>query len=345
MAVTLMDLAKQSKTPLQAFIIQNLLRDPSGIMPLIPFQKVDVLSTLVTRWKVLPSVSYRAVNGAYSESSGATDQVTEGLYALGGDILFDRVFDMVGNTIQDIRKTQTLMKIKAIQMEFINALVNGDHATNINMPEGLWKRINSYLPSRQNLSIGSAFDATSSNGNTLKLIYYMHQLIDLAGLRQVPYLEQNGKPTALRPGVILCNRDFRLAFEKALRNVSQLIDLTQDNYGRFWQTFAGVPLIDVGLKPDQSTEIIANNYGGGTNETRVYCVRFSQDDGADGGFTGLNLNSPDLYDPVAAGEVGASVTQGTPAKSLRADWWIGFAGYGSYYAAALTGVKSPTSWT
>jgi hypothetical protein len=121
MALTLADLARQETEPLKKVIMLNLIRY-SDLMSLIPFEKWDSLTAIVTRWKTLPSVGFRQVNGGYTESTGTTEQISEGLYALGGDVQYDRVFDMVKNVIEDPKKTQTNMKLKAISYAFNNYL-------------------------------------------------------------------------------------------------------------------------------------------------------------------------------------------------------------------------------
>ncbi len=344
MALTLNDLTRQSKLPLQKFMLQNLLRD-SPLRDLIPFYNVDTLSSIVVRWSTLPSVGHRKIGGGYTESTGRTDQISEGVYALGGDILFDRVFDFLGNTIEDPKKTQTKMKIKAIEYQFKQDMINGDHAVDVDGPEGLNKRIASYLPARQTISATASTDVTASAANARQFIGYLEALIDLAGLRAAPnattLIGKQRKSLGFKSGALLMNRDTYLGVGRALR-LAGVLDQTQDSQDRIIRTFQGVPLVDVGLRADQSTEIIANNYGPGADETRIYCVRFAQEEGDDG-FAAIQLNEPDMYDPVAAGETAPS--NSGPQKSLRIDWWVGFCGWGSYYASRLTGIQDPSTWT
>ncbi len=338
MAITIADLARQEQTPLKKLVLTNLLRY-SDLMSLVPFEKVDALTNIVVRWKALPPVAFRQVNGTYTESTGQTEQVTEGVYALGGEIKFDRVYEMVKNTVEDPKKTQTEMKLRAIAYAFNDYFVNGDHAVDVNGFEGINKRVAAYLPARQLLSIGTAFDVTASAANEHKLIDYLHNLIDLAGLRKAPtVIVKKGDKKPARSGALLMNRDTYLGVARCLRRLG-LLDVTQDSYGREFAAFDDVPMIDVGLKSDGSTEIIGNTYGTGSNETRVFAVRFGSDDG----LTGIQLNTPDAYDPIAVGE-GSGNASG-PQKLLRIDWWCGLAGFGSYYAARLAGVKDPTAWT
>lgn len=343
MALSLADLARAETDPLKKMVMMNLIRY-SDLMSLVPFEEWESLTAIVTRWKTMPTVAFRKINAGYTESTGSTEQVSEGLYALGGDVQYDRVFEMVKNVIEDPKKTQTNMKTKAIAYAFNNYFINGDHASDVDGFEGLNKRIATYLPSRQSVSIGSAFDVTASTANEHKFIDSLHNIVDLAGLRKAPtiYPGKNGKqgnanvPMA-KQGALLMNRDTLLGVAKVLRRLS-LLDTTQDNYGREFDSFDGVPMIDVGVKDiaETSNEIITNAYGSGTNETRIFAVRFGMDDG----LTGVQLNNPDVYDPLD----GAEKTTG-PQKLLRIDWWCGLAGFGSYYAARLTGVKDPTAWT
>ena len=339
MAVTIADLARQEVQPLKKGILMNLLRY-SDLLSVFPFEKEDSLSNIVVRWKTLPQTAFRQIGGTYVEGTGSTEQITEGLYALGGEIKYDRVFEMVKNTIEDPKVTQTKMKVKSIAYTFNDYVVNGDHVNDVNGYEGLNKRIASYLPSRQSLSIGAAYDCTADAAHEQKLIDYLHDLVDRAGLRKSSMVKFGGKGTnpSGPTGALLMNRDAFLGIVRVLRRLA-LLDTTQDNYGREFSAFDGVPMIDVGLKADQSTEIITNTYGASANETRIFAVRFGLDDG----LTGVQLNTPDPYDPIAAGE-GAGNTTG-PQKLLRIDWWVGLAGFGSYYAARLTGVKDPTAWT
>ena len=252
---------------------------------------------------------------------------------------YDRVFEMVDNVVEDIKKTQTNMKLRSMAYAFNDEFINGDHATNVDSPEGLNKRIASYLPSRQSLSIGTAFDVTLNVASEHKLIDYIHDLMDRAGLRDAPMVQvKKGDKQPARTGALLMNRDMYLGFGRVARRAGVLMT-TQDSWGRLFDSFAGVPIIDVGLKPDKSTEIITNTYGGSSNETRIFAVRFGEEDG----LTGIQLNSLDAYDPIAAGEGAGNVTG--PQRLLRIDWWHGYAGYGSYYASRLTGVLTPVSWT
>ncbi len=337
MTMTIADYAKQEVQPLKKYVLENFLRY-SDLMSLVPMKKVDSLTVVVTRINTLPSVGSRKINGTYTESTGSLEQVTEGVYALGGEIKYDRVFEMVKNNIEDPVKTHTDMKVRALAFQFNDNLINGDHSVDTDVPEGLNKRIASYLPSRQSISIGTAFDVTASAANMHKFVDYLHDALDLAGLRNAPMIKpKRGDKQPAKTGALLVNRATYLGVGRVLRRLG-LLETTQDAYGREFKSFDGVPMIDVGLKGDKTTEIITNTVGASSNETRIFFVRFGDD-----AFTGMQLNEPSPYDPIKAGE-GAGNTTG-PQKIKRIDWWYGFAGNESYYASRITGTLAPGSWT
>lgn len=117
MAVTLNDIAKQSKDPLRTAVIENLIRD-SDLLAILPFENVDALTSVAVRWQNLPAVAFRKINNGYTEASGQTEQVEESVKLMGGDVDIDRVFTRVKNVIQDPATTQTQMKLKSMARTF-----------------------------------------------------------------------------------------------------------------------------------------------------------------------------------------------------------------------------------
>lgn len=327
MTVLLSDVAKQETEPLKKGVIQSLLRY-SNVLGVVPFENVDALNSIAVRWKTLPSVGTRKINEGYSESSGTTEQAQESVTALGGDVDIDKVFDKVSNYIQDPKVTQTKMKTKAIAYKFNDLFINGDPLSNEEEFPGLKYRVGQ-LPSRQTIGAGgtsgsdTAFDVTSSSGNIQDFLDSFHKL------------------NALVDGAdaYFCNFDVRLGIQSALRR-SGLLATNKDQFERTVYSFDGAPIIDVGLKSDQSTEIITNTetaYDGGSDATSVYAVKF----GTDEGLTGIQL------EPMAPYWVGGegNELESKPVRRLRIDWWVGLAGFGKYYIARMDNLLDPASWT
>jgi hypothetical protein len=61
----------------------------------------------------LPGVEFRAVNAAYSESTGTVNQKTESLVILGGDADVDTFIQKTRSNLNDQRAVQSEMKVKA----------------------------------------------------------------------------------------------------------------------------------------------------------------------------------------------------------------------------------------
>jgi len=323
MAVTLADLAKQEREPLRKGIMTNLLRF-SDILAVVPFESVDSLDNIVVRWKELPDVAFRNINEGYGEETGTTEQITETVYGFGGDIKIDRVFEYVKNVIEPPEVTQTKMKTKAMAFKFNDMYINGSHIVDPKSFEGLKVRV-AKLPSRQTIDLASSGDALkvfATAGTT------DHAFLD--GLHQlVAYVD--GGATHL-----FMNLDTRLKIAALLRRMGiggEALEIWEKKV----DTFQAVPMIDVGLKPDKSTEIILSTEDpgdGGDDSTSIYAVRFAVGES----LCGINLNELDVYDPLKGGEM-----EGGPQMLRRIDWWCGLANWSDYSIARLKGFKMAAS--
>lgn len=332
MALTLAHLAKLEIDPLRKYVMQNLLRD-AKVMEVIPWNDVNSLTSIAVRWRNLPSVAFRKINAGYTPSEGDTEQVWESVYALGGEIKFDRVFDKVKNTIVDIKQMQSDMKIKAMALTFNDYFINGDHGVDADGFEGLKKRV-AAMPSRQTVYFAGAssagLDPTASvaNANT-----FFNKLE-----------EAHYKCNAGQVNAVFCNEGIYYGIGRVARflNASggMFLDATKDSFDRTIVTWKGAPLIDVGLKADQTTEIITETETGGTgvnNTTSVYMCSFNEQQGV----VGIQLPPGlEVYDPLNGGE-----QESTPTKLLRVEWWLGLAGFGSYGVTRALNVEGASNWT
>jgi len=258
--------------------------------------------------------------------------VWESVYGFGGEIKFDRVFDMVGNTIVDMKRMQTDMKLAAMAFKFNEYFINGDHATDVDGFEGLKKRI-AGMPSSQKIgfagSAASVLDPTASAANGAT---FFNTLEDM-------HSYSNGGDH----NVFIGNRGFKWGVGRVARylNISggNVLDVTKDSFDRDIPTLWGSPIVDIGTTKDQSTKIITDTEtagDGGTDATSVYCVSFNDRQG----LMGIQLNDLKAYDPLNGGE-----QESTPTKLLRIDWWVGLAGFGSYGATRGWNLEAPGSWT
>jgi hypothetical protein len=319
MAVTLNDLAKQAATPLGKAIIEDLLRQ-SKILQLAPIESVNGLRINHARWSVLPSIATRAVNGAYTESTGTTEQVQETLHIYGGEIKVDRVLELDKTAVESPMTTQAKMKTASLAYKFNYDVIAGDHAVDPNQMEGLAKRVTN-LPARMTINLESAGDtlkvlASAANENTF-----------LDGVHELIHKTQ--------ANCLLMNEATYLGFGQVLRRLS-LNNTQKDNYDRIWEMFGGAKLVDVGLQSDQSSEIISSSEvagDAGTDSTSIYGVRFDGEDGLR--VIQLAGTSPE---PVDFGEL-----QTQPQKMKRIDWAIGLQVIGKFAVGRLKGFKMAAS--
>jgi hypothetical protein len=331
MAYTLAQLAKLETDPLRKYVMMNLLRY-SRLMEYIPWTNVDSLKVIATRWKTLPSVAFRRINEGYTPNEGQDEQVWESLFALGGEIKFDRVFKKIKNTIVDPYKNETDKKLVSLALTFNDYLINGDHATDADGFEGLKKRV-SGLPARQSVyfagAAAAALDPTASTANGRA--FFDH-------LEEMAYKTNRGQLQAL-----LMNEGMIYGLGRVARYIQAAggnwLDVTQDSFDRQIMTFKGAQCVDVGIKHDQSTEVItdAETAGdAGADATSIYGLSFDEQDGV----IGIQLSDIEVYDPL-----GGSEQEATPTTLMRMEWWLGLAGFGSYGITRGRNVEGASNWT
>lgn len=331
MAYTLAKLAKLETDTLRRGVIMNLLRD-SNLMEVLPFENVGSLKSVAVRWKNLPTVAFRRINEGYTPDEGDYEQVWESVYGFGGEIKFDRVFSKVTNTIVDPKVDQMSQKVKALALTFNDYFVNGDHATDEDGFEGLKKRV-SLMPSRQSVyfagAAAAALDPTASTANARAF---------LDKWEEAWYKCNRGQVNA-----IIMNEGTYYGFGRVLRyaNISggTMLDMTQDSFDRQVVTYRGAPFIDIGLKRDQTTEIITETEtagDAGSDATSVYFCSFNTEQGV----SGIQLGEMDVYDPLNGGE-----QETTPTTLMRIDWWVGLAGFGSYGVVRGRNFEGAANWT
>lgn len=331
MTVILSQLAKLETESLRKGVIMNLLRY-MRVAEILPFENVDGLTTIAVRWQTLPDVANRAINQGYTSSEGDVEQVYESVFAFGGDINFDRVFEKVKNTIKPMKQIQLEMKLTAMALHFNNLLINGDHATDPLGLEGLKKRIDSY-PSRQSVyfaaSGGAGLDPTASVANGRAFFDKLEELC---------YVTNSGAVNAL-----FMNEKMMYGVGRVARYIQaaggNFLDVTNDSFDRVIPTFKGATMVDMGLKKDLTTEVITNTETDGASAataTSIYAASFNMEQG----ITGIQLSDLEQYDPLNGGE-----QESLPAKLYRVEWWCGLAGFGSYGIARGRNLKGANGWT
>jgi hypothetical protein len=326
MAISLADMAKQSAAPMQKGFILDLLRY-SDLLNTVSFDNVPGLKVAGKRWQTLSNAGFRQLNGGYTESTGTIEEVGETLAFLGGDIKVDKAFDKADSgSIEKPLVTQMKMKAKAVAFAFNNAFINGNQAVNPDSFEGLLSRV-SNMSSRMTLwqdassnGTGASLKVLASAANEKQLITAMHKANKYVGGATHIFMNEN---SVIGIGQVL--RDLGITYQPVA-----LWDKT-------WESFQGVPFVDVGLQGDKSTEIITNTETVADNTaTSMYFVRMDSDDG----LRGIQMNGMDMnvYDPLNGNE-----TEGGPQYLRRVDWAVGLFNLSQYSIARVCGFKMAAS--
>ena len=270
MALTLAEYAKQAYNDGNLLLgnIADWFLMESNVAQLIPWATNKQLAVKIVAWDSLPTVGWRKINAAYSESTAKLQHKIESKYIFGHDIDVDVVLAKAGDTIGDVRQNQRMASAKAMAFEFNDQFINGDPAND--EFKGVSARVDDVYAAGYTDQYFDAGSATSGRGllyDTTDRQYFMDNVAKLI------HVTAEHKPDAL-----YMNSKMYLAFEAALRREG-VLKQTEDMFGRIINAYQQVPLIDIGIKADQSTEIITNAeiLSGGTDETSIYSVKYGDE--------------------------------------------------------------------
>lgn len=240
----------------------------SNVLQLIPWATDKQLAVQIPAMDTLPTPSWRKINGSYSESTGKYQTKIESKYIFGHDIDVDVVVAKAGHTIEDVRQNQREMSSKAMAFEFNDAFING--LTSGDKFKGLDQRIDDiYADGYTDQYFDAGSTAATGRGilyDTTERHYFMDQMDKLL------HVIAGHKPDAC-----FMNGKMYLAIESCMRRENMLRQ-DKDMFGRVINQYGNTNLIDIGLKSDQSTEIITNaeTGSGGTDETSIYAVKYGE---------------------------------------------------------------------
>lgn len=311
MAITLVEAAKLSTDDLQGGVIETFIEE-SFVLDRIPLLEINGNAYAYNEEAALPGVEFRAVNAAYTESTGTIAQKTEKLVILGGDADVDRFIVQTRSNVNDQRAVQTRMKVKAATYKFQDTLINGDVAVDANSFDGLKKRLTGaqVIDAAPNgLPIIGASDADRH-----AFFDKLDELIAAVGQVDALYMNQSilGK------------------IRSSARRIGGWTSV-RDDFARTIDFYNGIALLDIGKKGDGSLIVPQTETQGtavGTTSS-IYAVRYGQDE-SDGGVTGLTNGGVQVTD---LGEL-----ETKPALRTRVEFYTGVALFSGKAAARLRGV-------
>lgn len=266
MSWTLADLSKVETDTLRKSVMDTLLMK-SNVMQMVPWETIGTLATTIVRYADLPSVGFRKVNEAFSESSGTVEQKVESVSIMGGYIDTDEVIARAKNTIAEARAINQVMKVKAMAYKFNDKFINGNPESDPEEFKGLEQRVDDIYAegfTGQYIDVGGG----SLTEGILNSSATRHNFLDK--LDQLIYAIKEHNPD------FLFMNDGTLLATRSLLRREQLLDTTKDMFDRRVDVYSGTKMVDIGVTDDQSTEIIAANEdkGGGSTEASIYAVKF-----------------------------------------------------------------------
>ena len=314
MAVTLAQAALLSQNDLQRGVIETFVQE-SPVLDRLPLLEIEGNAYAYNEEATLPGVAFRAVNEAYTESTGAVNQKTESLVILGGDADVDRFIVQTRGNLNDQRATQTRMKVKAASYKFQDTFFNGDVTVDTKSFDGLKKRLTgSQVVDYATNGAGINTDDATRQG-------FFDALDDLVS--RVPGLTGEN-------GAIYANSFLRGKIRSAGRRIGGVDIVKEDMTGKRVLTWNGIPILDPGDTAAGAKILAQTETQGSSNvASSIYAVKFGEDE-SDRGVTGLT-NGGVMVDDLG-------LLQSQPVYRTRIEFYCGLGVFGGQAAARLRGV-------
>ncbi len=267
MAITLAEWAKGAPDDMDAGIVSSWLEH----IPFLEMMPVVGIDGFESEWLIeqqLPTVGFRSLNEAFSESTGKLERRRAGIGILGGLIDIERRFLRAGGRY-DMAAQQMDMKTRSMGYKLADTIVNGSLASDPESFDGLLRAVTE-LNTRNSRQVinASGLDLTTGaarEANAQQLRYYFHQAVN-----RVQTL--CGK----KPSMALMSENMMLAVTDAFGS-SGMMKTTEDTYNREVDSILGVKLYHAGWSdPALGTEIIGDTYDG-DGYTSIFFVCVGED--------------------------------------------------------------------
>ena len=207
------------------------------------------------------TAAVRTINTEYTAGEAKRTELTTRAVIMGGSFEIDRVIQNTSGAIDEL-EFQTNEKIKAVRNEFHNLVINGTAASTgagyvVNTFDGLKK----LLTGTANEFTSAVDLSTEANMNT-----YANAMID----------EVDAMLAAIdgTPDLLLMNKEMLLKLRSVARRAGYY-EREKDDFGRWVETFAGVPMLDLGkyYNGSASVDVVAT----ASKKTDIYAVSLGLD--------------------------------------------------------------------
>ncbi len=123
MALTLLDFANQTQTPLKRGIVQEITNE-SVFLRRLRFVPVDGFAYTYNRQKTLGGIAFRGLNESYTNDTGVVNPQVETLSIFGGEVRTDR--QLVNKQGDVVRAGAIAAKVKKAGLFFDRYVIKGD---------------------------------------------------------------------------------------------------------------------------------------------------------------------------------------------------------------------------
>jgi hypothetical protein len=281
MVFTLAQYAMTEKEPLAKGMMMGISQE-GVIADLFHWRSIDALSETGVRYDDVITPDWTPINGTISEDTADGHQISHSVYGMSKHIDIPLPLENKTGPLLNKPSTQQIALLrKGAAYEVNDKFVNGDQGSDPNTFNGLNKIVGG-LASGQ--TVGASQLDISSTSNHIAAIDRIH-----LGMHTV----EGHMPTAG-----FGNQQFLLRFESILRQGNLLgtdynwknAALEVDDPRATQRTasskpafmYRGIPFFDLGVKADQSTQVILNTYSdaglGSNDNTRVFFIKEGPND-------------------------------------------------------------------
>lgn len=311
-SLTLQQYALQSNSPLIQYVAFSLL-DVHSVINDIGITTKPTLKANGSRITTLPTPGWRKLSETPAAVTTTASPFQEQAFILSNTIDIDRLLMMDENAVGDPSAVQINAAVKAWSFDFTDKFINNNHVTgDADAFVGIRQRLDDTTSWGTNTAckIDCGGVDLSDSGMTAatanKAIRFIEQMLDEIG-------EPDGSNC-----VVYMNRDLRRRLGQAIRllGAGGGFDMTRDAFGRQLLTYRNATIRALGIKTDQSTEIITSTEtsagaNGSSTFTSMYAVKFD-----DNTFNGWQM------EPLRVQSIGQRTDEPTSYRTFI-EWAVG----------------------
>ena len=279
--------------------------ETSPLLAAMPIVSIQGNSYAYVRESVLPGVAFRAVNEAYTESAGATAQISEPLKLIGGDLDVDKF--LVQTNGAQVRSIHERMKATSLAQQIGIKLIKGDATLLTKEFNGLEAR---YGGTGTTVTAGSQ---VLSQGGALSM-KKLDEMIDLVD-------------TGIGQKALVMTKAMARNILTFLRGNSTAVQMTVNEFGQRVTNYYGMPILIADQNGDQAAIATGDD---GAGEESVYCVAL--------GPSGLHMIQSGGIEVRDLGEIHTS-----PVYRTRVEWYCGLVDEHPRCVARLADITSAST--